>query len=119
MEEKKISWFELYPKNKQPELKEIDEYIANPLWGELKEHIEENYNSAPESGYSRCSGAPGWNLKYKKGGKALCTIYPDDGFFTCLISVSPAMEQAFEGLYPTFSEHIRELYDATQPSKMG
>jgi hypothetical protein len=27
----------------------------------------------------------GWNVKYRKGGRALCTLYPMSGFFLALV----------------------------------
>ncbi len=31
--------------------------------------------------YSKCSLKPGWNVKYKKSGKALCALYPMEDYF--------------------------------------
>ena len=72
---------------RQPTLQEIGERIKSPLWNELCGYIEAAYGVQPSVEYSKCSGAPGWNVKYKKGGKALCTLYPGEGCFTALVAV--------------------------------
>ncbi len=52
-------------------------------------------------------------MKYKKGGRALCTLYPDEGAFTALISISANDMPEAELLLPTFSDYLRELYART------
>jgi hypothetical protein len=43
----------------------------------------------PKLSYSGCSmdgGAwKGWNVKYKKSGKVLCSLYPKQGYFLALV----------------------------------
>ncbi|KAB2952754.1 DUF3788 family protein [Heliorestis acidaminivorans] len=36
--------------------------------------MEEAYQAKPHITYSKCSAQPGWNVKYKKSGKSLCTL---------------------------------------------
>ena len=109
-----MSWFQRYPKSQQPTLEQISEYIASPLWGELCRWAEKSYQIEPKVEHSTCSGAPGWNVKYKKGGRALCTLYPDEGQFTALITVGAKEAPEAELLLPTCSDYIRELFARTQ-----
>ena len=109
-----MSWFQRYPKSQQPTLEQISEYIASPLWGELCQWAKKSYQIEPKVEHSTCSGAPGWNVKYKKGGRALCTLYPDEGQFTALITVGAKEAPAAELLLPTCSDYIRELFARTQ-----
>ena len=109
-----MSWFQRYPKSQQPTLEQISEYIASPLWGELCQWAEKSYRIEPKVEHSTCSGAPGWNVKYKKGGRALCTLYPDEGQFTALITVGAKEAPEAELLLPTCSDYIRELFARTQ-----
>ena len=85
-----------------------------PLWGELCQWAEKSYQIEPKVEHSTCSGAPGWNVKYKKGGRALCTLYPDEGQFTALITVGAKEAPEAELLLPTCSDYIRELFARTQ-----
>ena len=109
-----MSWFQRYPKSQQPTLEQISEYIESPLWGELCAWAEKSYQIEPKVEHSTCSGAPGWNVKYKKGGRALCTLYPDEGQFTALITVGAKEAPEAELLLPTCSDYIRELFARTQ-----
>jgi len=76
-----MEWAGLYGADRQPSEAQIAEYIANPLWENLNGFLRESYGVQPSYDYSTCSGQPGWNVKYKKGGRALCTLYPMPGFF--------------------------------------
>jgi hypothetical protein len=43
--------------------------------------------------HSICSGAPGLEREVQKGGRALCTLYPDDGAFTAKVTVGSKKRQ--------------------------
>ena len=109
-----MNWFEAYPKSQEPTLQQISDFIASPLWNGLCSWAESSYTIAPKVEHSTCSGAPGWNVKYKKSGRALCTLYPDRGQFTALISVGAKEATEAELLLPTCSDYIRELFARTQ-----
>ena len=74
-----MGWKTRYPIDRQPSLEEIAAAVATPLWGKFLIHLEETYRVTPKVEYSKCAMAPGWNVKYKKSGKALCTLYPVEG----------------------------------------
>lgn len=103
-------WNDLYPKGCAPELPAISAYIESPLWEALRTRLEQRYGVLPAVEHSTCSGAPGWNVKYKKGGRALCTLYPAQGFFTCLVSVGSRETPEAELLLPTCTQYLQELY---------
>ena len=110
-----MNWNQRYPKSQQPSLEEINAFIASPLWVELCRWAEERYAVSPKVEHSTCSGAPGWNVKYKKGGRSLCTLYPDEGAFTALVTVGAKEAPQAELLLPTYSDYIRELFTRVQP----
>lgn len=56
------------------------------------------------------AGAPGWNVKYKKGSRALCTLYPRLGYFTCMVSVGRKETVQAELLLPSFDPYLQALY---------
>ena len=103
----------------EPSLEELGHGVGSPFWGELHSFLRESYGVSPTVEYSGCSLAPGWNVKYRARGRALCTIYPDTGTFTCMISIgqkeAPAMELALPGL----TAYVREVYQNSRPSRMG
>ncbi len=105
-----MSWAERYTRDDQPSLNDIAAFIANPLWGELCTYLESSYGVLPRIEYSTCSGAPGWNVKYKKSGRALCTLYPDAGSFIALVTVGRKEVTEAELLLTTFSPYVQALY---------
>ncbi len=105
-----MNWTERYTKNDQPNLSDIAAFIGNPLWGKLCAYLESAYGVAPRIEYSPCSGAPGWNVKYKKSGRALCTLYPDAGSFNALVTIGRKESTEAELLLGTFSPYLQALY---------
>lgn len=73
-----MNWLESYPKSQEPSLEQIEAFIHSPLWNGLCAWTEKTYGIAPKVEHSTCSGAPGWNVKYKKSGRALADD-PRDG----------------------------------------
>jgi len=109
-----MNWFDTYPKSQEPTLEQIESFIESPLWNGLCDWTESTYAITPKVEHSTCSGAPGWNVKYKKGGRALCTLYPDAGQFIALVTVGAKEAPEAELLLPTCSDYIRELFARTQ-----
>lgn len=102
----------------EPGFEDICGYIggkAEGRWRILKRHIEENYASKPETAYSVCAGKPGWNVKYKKGGKALCTLYPEKEGFIALVVLSGADMEVFEAVKKDYTAYVTELYERCKP----
>lgn len=100
-------------------MSDIEKYIANPLWDSFTAFIDETYGAKPRIEYSRCGGAPGWNVKYKARSRSLCTVYPREGFFTCMVSVGSKEKDEAEALMPTCDPSVRSLYARSADSAMG
>lgn len=114
-----MDWNTRYSKQAPPELPQISAYIASPLWEELCGHLEDTYGVSPRIEHSGCSGAPGWNVKYKKGSRALCTLYPAGGYFTAMVSVGRREAMEAELLLSICTDYLRELYWNAQPFNGG
>lgn len=67
-----------------PTLDEIGEYIKNAVFLKFCKRIKETYACSENIEFSSCSMEPGWNIKFKKAGKTLCTIYPREAYFTVM-----------------------------------
>lgn len=50
--------------------------------------------------YSSCSWISGWNIKFKKAGKTLCTVYPQEGYVTVMTVVGRKEKEAVENILP-------------------
>lgn len=103
-------WSSLFTESTEPSLQEMEAYIHSDLWREINSFLSETYSIAPQLAYSRCSGQPGWNVKYQKGGKSLCTLYPMDGSFIALVVIGAKETPEAELLVPLCSDYTRELY---------
>lgn len=113
-----MGWNELYNANKEPTFKNIEKFINNELWKDINDFIENTYNISPALSYSSCSGQPGWNVKYKKSGKSLCTLYPMEGYFIALIVIGNKEMNETEFILPSLSKHVQELYK-NSPFSLG
>lgn len=118
-----MKWNELFNENQTPSSKGIKDYIgsAEAYWNDLIEYIENTYQSKPKTEYSRCSLQPGWNVKYKKSGKSLCTLYPMQDYFIVLIVIGPKEQDEAEAAMEAgvFSPYVAALYRKTSGSAMG
>lgn len=114
-----MEWHALFEKNHNPNWEEITSYIDNNLWGNLNTYLQDAYEIKPELTYSLCSAQRGWNIKYKKSGKALCTLYPEEGYFIALVVIGSKEETAAEFLTPLLTDYVRHLYQSARNMKMG
>lgn len=114
-----MEWHERFLLDQAPAMDEVDATVASPLWQTFKLFIEGSYGASPRIEYSCCGGAPGWNVKYKARGRALCTVYPHNGFFTCMVSVGSKEKDEAEALLSTFDPYVQKLYATSTDSSMG
>jgi hypothetical protein len=110
-----MNWTERYGKDNPPDFDGIAAFIGNPLWGNLCTYLESAYGVLPRVEFSTCSGAPGWNVKYKKSGRALCTLYPAAGSFIALVTIGKTESTEAELLLGGFSPYVQELYAHAKP----
>lgn len=97
---------------------EIVEYInlpARDLWENINNFIQQRYKSSPKIMYSSCSGKPGWNMKYQKSGKSICTLYPEKDGFVVLIVVTLDLMPVIEALYEEFTEETLQTIRTAKP----
>lgn len=105
-----MDWNEAYGSENQPDLEQIGEYIGSPLWDELISHMEHTYQITPRIEYSNCSMNKGWNVKFKKGSRSACTLYPEKGFFICLVTIGRKEAAEAELLLTSCSQYVRNVY---------
>ena len=117
-----MEWNQLFDSAREPEIADITAYIGEGelLYTELRSYLESSYNVKPKASYSSCSAQPGWNIKYQKSGKSLCTIYPMEGFFIVLVVIGAkeAAEAEAGVTLGAFTPYLQELYQNT-PFSIG
>jgi hypothetical protein len=97
---------------------EIDAYINEPvrsLWLELNGFIQERNKSAPKIQFSICAGKPGWNVKYQKSGKSICTLYPEKNCFVALVVIKLELAAMVEKAEPAFHPMIVDMVKNSKP----
>ena len=116
-------WNELFDAENQPQEDQIRDFADTPLWDELTSYLQQTYALKPKLSYSNCAMDKGlwkgWNIKYQKSGKALCTLYPKQGYFMALIPVGAKEIAQADLLIPLCSEYTQNLYNATKAGTFG
>lgn len=100
-----------------PTMSDITDYItgeAKALWQAFVAEIEKQFRTEPKIAYSVCAAKPGWNVKYKKSGKALCTLYPEKDAFVALIVLGAKDMMMFEGVCQDYTPYINKVYQEQQ-----
>lgn len=108
-----MEWSELYGRVHQPAYENFSEYVNSDLWLELNSYLQETYHILPKIEYSGCSMQKGWNIKYRKGGKSLCTLYPMQEYFIALAVIGEREINEAELLMPLCSEYTQNLFKET------
>ncbi len=113
-----MEWEKLYDENSPPSFEDVEAFIGSALWQRINAYLQDTYHVQPKLTYSRCSMQRGWNIKYQKSGRALCTLYPMEGFFIALVVIGEKEVQEAELLLPACCEYTQSLYRNTA-SAMG
>lgn len=112
-----MEWSLIYGDDLQPDNVDITDFIGKgaPLWTDLQSYLDSAYHVPPKMAYSRCSAQPGWNVKYQKSGKSLCTLYPMVGYFIALVVIGTMEEAETEAAVALgeFTPYIQKLYRST------
>ena len=105
---------DLNNKNSCPTLAEIEQFVKNPVFEQFCSEIKRTYNCNEKIEYSGCSLEKGWNTKFKKSGKNLCTIYPREGYFTVMIVIGRKEKESVEEILPECTAELQTLYSQTK-----
>lgn len=102
----------------RPIYEEISTYIHEPAltwWKTLNSFIQEEYKIKPKITYSHCSAQKGWNVKYHKSGKSLCTLYPEKETFIVLIVVKLELAQIISSMVNIFESAVLKTVESARP----
>ena len=109
-----MQWYEMFDKEHEPTETELLGYINSSLFVQLDEHLQQIYAVKPKLSYSNCAmdGGmwKGWNIKYQKSGKSLCTVYPKQGYVQLLVTIGVRGVTEAELLMPSCTEYIQNLF---------
>lgn len=105
---------DLQDKSIRPDIDEISKYIRNPVFIQFCWEINNTYNCKETIEYSGCSLEKGWNIKFKKSGKTLCTIYPREGYFTVMVVIGRKEKESVEEILPECTAELQTIYNQTK-----
>ena len=98
---------DILERDRMPALYEISDYVNNSLWDEFYSYLIKEYGVKTILEYSKCSWAPGWNIKLKRLGKTLCTLYPHEGFFKVLVVIGENEKEEFIKLLTELTKDLQ------------
>lgn len=107
---------DLKDKQYHPTLDEIGYYVKNPVFMRFCNEIKALYQCTEQIDYSSCSLEKGWNIKFKKSGRALCTVYPREFYFTVMIVVGNKEKEHVEAILPECTKELQNIYCNTKES---
>lgn len=105
---------DIQDKNYCPALDEVAAYIGNPVFNQFCTEITDKYNCNGKLEFSSCSWEPGWNVKFKKAGKTLCTLYPRESYFTVMVVIGRTEKDNVEAILPGCTAELQEIYAQTK-----
>lgn len=97
-----------------PTLGEMIEYVHNPVFARFCSDMKSKYHCSEKIEFSSCSWQFGWNIKFKKSGKTLCTIYPKENYFTVLVIVGMKQKESVEAILEELTPELRGIYKQTK-----
>lgn len=105
---------DLREKKDCPTIEEIGMYVKNPVFLQFCSEIRETFKCKEKIEYSSCSLERGWNVKFRKAGRSLCTVYPREGYFTVLVVVGTREKGHVEKILPDCEPRLQEIYHQTK-----
>ena len=97
-----------------PTMTDFEEAVQNPVFEQFCTELTAAHHCKENPEYSACSMEKGWNLKFKKSGRNLCTIYPKEGFFLVMIVIGRKEQPTVETILPELCAEVREVYENTR-----
>lgn len=105
---------DLKDRNRCPTLEEIGQYVENPLFIKFCSEIKIVFQCQEIIEFSSCSWEKGWNVKFKKSGKTLCTIYPRIQYFTVMVVIGKREKEYVESILPECASELQRTYYQTK-----
>ncbi len=103
----------LLDKTRQPSEEEMAESTGelSDTWKSLRAFIEANYGIEPLVKFG--GKKYGWLVNYRKGGRPLCDLYPEQGSFTALVVLGKKEVEQVDAHLDEFSPATRRVVQNT------
>lgn len=92
-----------------PQIEDFRAVIHNRLFEEFLQSMKAVYSCEPQMEFSKCAWEYGWNMKFKKKGRNLCTLYAREQYFTLLIVIGKKEAPFLEAMLPQLDAVLQEI----------
>lgn len=108
-----MSYQRMLNKEGRPSEDEIIKTIGenSSLWLEMHMYIEESYDFAPELVFY--GKKYGWTIRYRKSGKTLISLFPEEGAFSILLVLGKKEADKVESIIEKLSSNVRSIFEGT------
>lgn len=108
-----MSYERLLDKGHRPSEEEILNTIdQTAAWLDLRQYIEENYDFASELAFF--AKKYGWTVRYRKSGKTLCSLFPENGAFSALVVLGKKEAEKALAMLDEFGPEVRTVLENTE-----
>ncbi|MCJ2563739.1 MAG: DUF3788 domain-containing protein [Candidatus Thermoplasmatota archaeon] len=101
----------LLDEDETPDEGSVLDTIGEPsagLWSKLREFLREGYDFEPELVYY--GKKYGWCYRYRRKKKTLCTIFPETGAFTVLVTLGKKEVEGVESILSTLNQETQRIF---------
>lgn len=114
-----MAWKDTYPKDRAPSAEEIDACVGSPLWGPSAARLRKPTAPPPGSSTAAAQWRRAGTSNTKRAARALCTLYPNEGYFSCMVVVGERVLPEAELLITACDPYTQELFRNTKVSMGG
>jgi len=91
----------------------LDAIGQTAAWLDLRQYIETRYGDwTPELTFY--GKQYGWTIRYRKGGKTLCSLFPEQGAFSVLIVLGKKEVEKALAMVDEFGANARAVLEGTE-----
>jgi hypothetical protein len=108
-----MSYERMTDKDQRPTEAEIQKVIGGSReWNDLTKYLLDNYDFVPELVYY--GKKYGWTVRYRRGGKTLCSLFPEKGAFTVLVVLGKKEASGIHNVISKFSDKVKSVIENTE-----
>jgi hypothetical protein len=109
----RMGYERMLDKETKPSEEDMLDTIATPeTWLDLTRYVEESYDCSPEPKFF--GKKYGWMLRYRKGGRTLCSLFPERGAFSVLLVLGGKEAEAALGVRDDLCPPVRQVLEETE-----
>jgi len=115
-----IDFPRMLDKTRKPDSKEIISFIGDQVateWLKIEKFLKTHYDFKPETVFY--GNKYGWTVRYRKSGRTLCSLFPEKGAFTVLITLGIKESELVLAMKDALSSRIFNLIQESRQLRDG